>query len=771
MKESHQIVGKPLARVDALAKVTGKAIYAADICLPGMLYLKVLRSNRPHAKILDIHKEKANAFPGVVEVCTSGDIPGLNRSGVGIKDQPILCDEKVRRVGDPVALVAAETPEIAAEAAALIEVDYEDLPAIFSFEEALAPDAVKIHKSGNLLLDRALRKGDPVQALRDAEIVITNTYRTQMIEHAYTEPEAGVAAWVEGKVTVWMPSKYIHDDRKQIAAMLGVPIDQVRCILTTVGGCFGDKHCVNPGYYAALVSAKTRRPAKMVYDREESFIASTKRHPFVVDYTTGATREGRITAVKVDIKADGGAYASYSVTTLMRAMIYGAGPYDVPNVLVRSRVAYTNNPIAGAMRGFGVAQIVVAHESQVDILAETLKMDPFEIRLKNGLRQGSCTATGQKLENSVGLGETIRKVRKEIAKRDMPVSSGSKKYGWGIASMFYGCGKTAGPNPGRARIVAEDSGNFVLYLGCGDGGQGIESAMIQIAAETLNVAPETVRAVIGDTDICPDSGTSSSSRTTYIVGRAVQLASELLCESLRESAALLLGAAKQDVAVENGTFYLCNCPTRQLSLSEVVSSMNKKGKATLAEASFDPETTALDPETGQGSPYATYAFATQGALVSVDMQTGGIDVLSVVAAHDVGKAVNPLNVTGQIEGGVAMGIGYALLEDVVVKDGAIRNPQFTDYIVPTVLDVPEITSFIVEREEPTGPFGAKGVGEPALLPTAPAIMNAVAAATGVRVRQIPITPEALFTLLQKSTEKAKGADLNRPVYVLERQPS
>ncbi|HXZ42766.1 MAG TPA: xanthine dehydrogenase family protein molybdopterin-binding subunit [Terriglobales bacterium] len=755
MKESHQILGKPLARVDALAKVTGKAIYAADVSLPGTLYLKVFRSNRPHAKILGIHTEKAKAFTGVVEIYTSRDIPGLNRSGVGIKDQPILCDEKVRRVGDPVALVAAETTEIAAKAAGLIEVDYEDLPAIFSFEEALASDAVKIHESGNLLLDRVLRKGDPDQALRDAEIVTTNTYRTQMVEHAYTEPEAGVAAWVEGKVNVWMPSKYIHDDHKQIAAMLGVPIDHVRCILTTVGGCFGDKHCVNPGYYAALVSAKTRRPAKMVYDREESFIASTKRHPFVIDYTTGATREGRITAVKVAIKADGGAYASYSVTTLMRAMIYGAGPYDVPNVLVRSRVAYTNNPIAGAMRGFGVAQIVIAHESQMDILAETLKMDPFEIRLKNGLRRGSCTATGQKLENSVGLAETIRKVRDEIAKRDMPASTNYKKYGWGIASMFYGCGKTAGPNPGCARIAAEDSGKFVLYLGCGDGGQGIESAMIQIAAETLNTAPETVRAVIGDTEICPDSGTSSSSRTTYIVGRAVQLASELLRESLRESAALLLGAAKQDVAVDDETFYLSKCPTREVSISEVVSSMKRKGIATLAEASFDPETTALDPNTGQGNPYATYAFATQAALISVDMQTGGIDVLSVVAAHDVGKAVNPLNVTGQIEGGVAMGIGYALLEHVVVKDGTIRNPQFTDYIVPTVLDVPEITSFFVEREEPTGPFGAKGVGEPALLPTAPAIMNAVAAATGVRLRQIPITPEALFTLLQARRRRRK----------------
>ncbi|MGA2990807.1 MAG: xanthine dehydrogenase family protein molybdopterin-binding subunit [Candidatus Korobacteraceae bacterium] len=748
MPDAYQILGRPLPRIDSPDKVAGKALFAADIHVPGMLHLKALRSDRPHARILAIHTENAAAYPGVVAIFTSKDIPGVNRSGPGIKDQPVLCEDKVRRVGDAVALVAAETPEASEQAARLIEVEYEDLPGVFSPEDALAPDAAKIHEAGNLLLEKALLKGDPEQALRDAEVVITNTYRTQMAEHAYLEPEAAVASCCDGRVTVWMPSKYPHSDHRQIAGLLGFPVEKVRVILTTVGGGFGDKHCLSPGYYAALASLKTGRPAKMVYEREESFAVSTKRHPFVIHYTTGATREGRITAVKIEITADTGAYASYGPVTLVRAMVHTAGPYDIANVSVKARAVYTNNPVAGAMRGFGVPQVVVAHESQVDILARMLNIDPFEIRLKNGLKPGSSTATGQRLDNSVGYPDTVRQVREEIAKRETPVSSGSKRYGWGVASMYYGIGKTAGPNPGTARIEVEESGDVVLYLGCGDMGQGSAATMVQIAAETLKLPVEAIRLTVGDTDRCSDSGPSSASRVTYIVGRAVQLAAEQLQQVLKRTAAELLGTLPGNVAFDDRTFYRPDAPLREVSISEVVKSMKERGVQAAGQASFDPKTTALDPKTSQGDPYATYAFATQAALVAVDAETGEVDVLSIVASHDVGKAVNPLNVTGQIEGGVSMGLGYGLSEEVVVQQGGIRNPQFTDYIVPSAMDVPEIVSLIVESEEPTGPFGAKGVGEPALLPTAPAIMNAVAAATGIRVTQIPITPGTLLNLMK-----------------------
>jgi CO/xanthine dehydrogenase Mo-binding subunit len=748
MPEAYDILGQPLPRLDSPDKVAGRAVYAADVRLAEMLYLKALRSDRPHAGILAIDTAKAKAYPGVVAVFTSKDIPGVNGSGPGVKDQPILCGDKVRRVGDAVALAAAESPEAAEQASRLIEVEYEDLPGIFSPEDALASDAVKIHDSGNLLLERVLKKGDADQALRDAEVVSTNTYRTQMTEHAYLEPEAAVANYSDGRVTIWMPSKYPHSDHRQIAALLGMPVEKVRVILTTVGGCFGDKHCVSPGYYAALVSLKTGRPAKMVYDREESFAVSTKRHPFVIHYTTGATREGRITAVKAEITADTGAYTSYGPVTLVRAMVHAAGPYDIPNVSVKAKAVFTNNPVAGAMRGFGVPQVVVAHESQLDILAQTLNIDPFEIRLKNGLKPGSRTATGQRLDSSVGFPDTVRQVRDEVAKRQLPNSSGSKKYAWGVASMYYGIGKTAGPNPGTARIELEHSGEAVLYLGTGDVGQGSAMTMVQIAAEVLKFPPGTIRLVMGDTDQCSDSGPSSASRVTYIVGRAVQLASEQLKELLYRTAAALLDTSFGEVVFDGTIFYRPEARFRSVSIHGVIKGMKDAGIRAVGQASFNPETTALDPKTSQGNPYATYAFATQAALVAVDMETAEVEVLSIVASHDVGKAVNPLNVTGQIEGGVSMGLGYALSEEVVVQRGGIRNPQFTDYIVPSAMDVPEIVSLIVESEEPTGPFGAKGVGEPALLPTAPAIMNAVAAATGIRVTQIPITPGTLLNLMK-----------------------
>jgi nicotinate dehydrogenase large molybdopterin subunit len=749
MTDSYQIFGQPVLRVDGLDKLMGKATYAGDLSFPGMLYLKILRSDRPHARILGVHTEWAEAHPGVAGVLTSRDIPGTNRTGPRTKDQPVLCDDKVRFVGDPVALVAAETLEAAEEAVSLIQVDYQDLPGVFSPEEALSPEAVKIHESGNVLLERVLAKGDADRALKEADVVITNTYRTQMVEHAYLEPEAGVAKYEDGRVTIWMPSKHAHFDHKEIAGVLGVAAEKVRVILTTIGGSFGDKQCLSPGYYAALVSLKTGRPSKMVYGREESFMASTKRHPCIVEYTTGAARDGRMTAAKVEIIADTGAYSSYGPSILVRGLVHAAGPYEIPNVYVRARAVYTNNPVAGAMRGFGVPQVVVAHESQVDILAETLKMDLFEIRLKNGMKTGSLTPTGQRLKVSVGCAETIEKVREEITRRGVPISFGSKKYGWGIASMFYGIGITGIPNPGFARIEAKDSGEFTLYLGCGDMGQGSATTMTQIVAEVLQSTPEKISLLIGDTDLCPDSGTSTASRVTYVVGRSVQLASEDLRDLLCKSAASLLGINVDDVLLDKGFLFASESPARRVPVSEVIEKMKKDGLAPVGTGEFNPETIPLDPKTSQGSPYGTYAFATQGALVSVDTDTGEIEVLDIVACHDVGKVVNPINVSAQIEGGVSMGVGYGLMEEVLLKEGAIQNPRFREYYVPTALDLPEVTSLLVESEEPTGPFGAKGVGEPALLPTAPAILNAVAVATGIRVKEIPVTSEKLWKLLKE----------------------
>lgn len=748
MAESYGVLGQSLLRVDAPDKLKGKAIYAGDISFTGMLHLKILRSDRAHAKILKIHTEKAENHPGVVRVFTHKDIPGTNRVGPRNKDQPVLCDDKVRYIGDPVVLVVAETIEAAKEALSLIHVDYQDLQGIFSPEEALASGALKIHESGNVLLERVLLKGDPDRVLKEADAVITNIYRTQMVEHAYLEPEAGVAKYEEGRITIWMPSKHVHFEREEIAGMLGLHPEKVRVILTTIGGSFGDKQCLAPGYYAALATLKTGRPCKMVYDREESFVASTKRHPFSIHYTTGANKDGQILAVKVEIIADTGAYSSYGPSILVRGLVHATGPYETPNVYVRARAVYTNNPVAGAMRGFGVPQVVVAHESQMDILAETLQMDPFEIRLKNALNSGSYTGTGQCLGTSVGLSETIQKVKEEITRRGVPISFGSKRYGWGIASMYYGIGLTGLPNPGSSRIEVNDSGEFTLYLGCGDMGQGSATTMTQIAAEVLGCRLEQIKLVIGDTDLCPDSGTSTASRVTYIVGRSVQLASENLRRLLHESAASILGVDREEMVIRHGFLYPLEAPHRKVSITEVVGKLKKEGILPVGKGMFNPETTILDMKTGQGIPYGTYAYATQGALVSVDMETGEVEVLDIVACHDVGKTVNPMNVEAQIEGGVSMGLGYGLMEEIILEDGEIKNPRFSEYFIPTSLDAVEVTSLLVESEEPTGPFGAKGVAEPALLPTAPAILNAISAATGMRLREMPVTSEKLWRFLK-----------------------
>lgn len=753
MMESCEVVGRSVPRVDGHGKLTGRALYAGDISLPGMVHLAVLRSDRPHANILAIHTEKAKKAPGVVAVFTYADIPGTNKIGRDKPDQTILCVDKVRFIGDPVALVAAETPEAAREAAALIEVDYEDLPGIFSPEAALLPGAARIHERGNVLMEQSLLKGDPDRALKEADVVISNTYRTQMVEHAYLEPEAAVASYENGKMTVWMPSKYAHFDQRELSDAVGIPKAKVRVVNTTIGGCFGDKTSLSPGYYAALAALKTGRPAKLLYSREESFIATRKRHPFIIRHTTGATRDGLILAAKVEIIADTGAYSASGPTVLVKSIIHAAGPYEIPNVAMKVTFVYTNNPVGGSMRGLGVPQVAFAHESQMDILAEQLGMDPFEIRLKNGYKPGSVTATGQALGDSVSLAETLERVRGEMERIGTPPATATKKYGWGVGAMFYGIGVGGRSNPAGARLEVDDAGEFTLYVGIGDVGQGSNTALVQIAAEVLRKKVEEIRLVAGDTDSCPDSGVTAASRVTYVVGRAVQISAEKIKGLLQDAAAKIAGVSSGSLELENGFFRCSGDPSRRVTVAEAVAALKSKGLPTSAEGIYDPEFVALDPKTGQGEPMATYAFATQAALVGVDMESGEVEVLSVVACHDVGRAVNPDSVTGQIEGAVSMGLGFSLMEEVLLDKGRIVNPGYSQYFMPTALDMPDMAALIAEAPEETGPFGAKGVGEPAVIPTGPAILNAIHSAAGVRVKDLPATPERVWTLLNARPEQ------------------
>jgi CO/xanthine dehydrogenase Mo-binding subunit len=746
-----QTVGKPILKVDAEHKLRGKALYSADMSFPDMLWLRVLRSNVPRARIEGIDASKALNLPGVKGVFTAQDIPGSNRAGPRVKDEYLLCEDEVNVIGDPIALVAATSDEVALQGIRRIRVRLKELPAVFSIEEAMKPKAPEIHKGGNIVKVRTIRHGDADQALSSADIVISNTYSTQMIEHAYLEPEAALARYHDGKLTVWTPSKYINADHIELAAILNLDPQNLRLILSTVGGYFGGKSGVCPSYYCALATYLTGQASKMVYSREESFISSTKRHPYVIEHTIGARQDGRLVAAKIKILADVGAYTGFSPSVVSRSAVHAAGPYDISNVLVEAYCVYTNNPNTGAMRGFGVPQVALAHEAQIDLLAERLSIDPIQIRRMNYLSKGSYTITGQRLEHSVGLEKTCDEVRLYLEKTSQGWrhSDAQYLYGWGVASMFYGIGSTGIPNPAEVRFSCESDGTIHLFAGICDGGQGAATALSQIAAESIGVPMERIRFAETDTDITPDSGTSTASRLTYVVGRAVFEGGKTLRKQLVGYAARLLGCSPGAVRFEDGQF-LVDKRERIITLDELLENAASEGVSFQSPGYFDPDTTRLDPDSGQGVPYGSYAYATQAALVKVERETGHVEVVKLIAAHDVGQAVNPNTVEGQIEGGAAMGMGHVTMERVVIERGKILNPGFQEYLIPTAMDIPEITTIIVEDPEPSGPYGAKGVGEPALIPTAPAIRNAVARATGCQFFETPLTAEKVWEAMKRS---------------------
>lgn len=743
-------VGRTALKIDGKKKLRGKALFAADIHFPDMLWLKVLRSGVPRARIEDIDTSETLSIAGVVGVFTAKDIPGTNRAGPRVKDEYLLCENEVNVIGDPIALIAANSEKIAKEATERIRLKLRALPPVFTIEEAMNPEAPSIRKGGNIVRTRTIRHGDAENVLRSADIVISNTYKTRMNEHAYLEPEAATANYRNGKLTVWTPSKYINADHHELAAILNLDDKDLRLILSTVGGYFGGKSGISPAYYCALATYLTGQPSKMVYTREESFVTSTKRHPYFIEHTLGARNDGRLVAAKIKILADAGPYTGFSPSVVSRSAVHAAGPYDIPNVSVDAYCVFTNNPNTGAMRGFGVPQTAIAHETQMDLLAEQIGMDAIEIRKINYLKQKSRTITGQQLGHSVGLQKTCDKVRQYIQKSGEGWRRSDEQfyYGWGIASMFYGIGSTGIPNPAEVHMTCRGDGTIQLCAGVTDGGQGAGTTLSQIAAESTGVSLERIKFGRPDTDITPDSGTSTASRLTYVVGRAVYECGKALREELMGYAAHFLKCSENAVGFESDQFFRAD-KTKTLTLDTLIGLAIAEGFPLQSKGYFDPDTTQLDPNTGQGVPYGTYAFATQGVLVKVDRHTGQATVLKVIAAHDVGRAINPSAVEAQIQGGVIMGLGLGIMECVHVEKGEILNPDFQGYLIPSAMDMPEIKAIIIEDPEPSGPYGAKGVGEPALIPTAPAICNALAKATGCRFFETPVTPESIWAALNR----------------------
>lgn len=746
-------IGRSVLKPDAWDKVTGKVRYAGDHQPEGALHLAVARSREPHAELKGIDLAAAKAAPGVVGVWTAADIPGELLVGPRIKDEPVMCFDKVRRVGDPLALVAAETLHEAQAAAELIKPHFVKLPGIFTPEDSLEPGAPVINGEDNLVFTRNLLKGEGASALEDCDIVIERTYRTQMMEHAYLEPEAGLSWWEGEVLVVKLPTKHAHFEQGELGRVLGLPPERLRIICATMGGYFGDKQCLSPGYYCAMATFFTGRPARMTYSREESFQVSTKRHPMVVTMTTGATAEGRLKAVKTEILADTGCYASYGPSIITRSVVHCAGPYNVPNVEVHARLAYTNNPVCGAMRGFGVPQVAIAHECQMDLLAAACGKTPAEIRRLNFLKPGDSTAAGQELTASVGMTKCLEQV--EEAKKELPPHPRENDpdwlVAWGMGATHYGIGLTGLPNPGVARIILSPDGSVSLRVGTGDGGQGASTTMCMIAAQELGLEPEQVEILAGDTASCPNSGTSTASRLTYVVGSAVKRAGALMRERLVELAKQATGS--EDVSWQGGCL---SVDGEALELAQAAERFLKEPLE--AEGSFDPPTRKLDPETGQGAPYATYAFAVHAAQVAVEKLTGRVEVLRLVACHDVGKVIHPVNLAAQIQGAAMMGLGYALSEEVLLDKGRITNPHFLDYKLPHAWPAPEVVVRVVEEPEPTGPYGAKGVAEPALLPTPPAVHNAVAAALGEYTYRNPVSSETLWQILNRRRREQRDGN-------------
>ncbi len=747
-EERYAVIGQSVLRKGAREKVLGAAVFAADIDLGRPLVLLARRSDHSHALIRQIDVAAALAIDGVKGVFTARDIPGVNLLGIINKDQPLLADDKVRSRADAVALVVAESQAVAEQAAEAISIDYQPLPALFEPLEALAEGAPPIHKKGNLLLTRVVRRGDVDSAFAAAASLIEKEYETGFIEHNYLEPDAGIGhVDADGTLVIYASTQNPHYDHKEVVGLLDLPDEKVRIIQAATGGGFGSKLDLNVQGFIGLALhhlGHLGRPVRYIYSREEAYLATSKRHPFRIRMTTACDRSGRLTAMRVRAVCNTGAYGSYGIAVASRAAVHATGPYAIDNVDVEVQCVYTNATYCGAMRGFGAPQMALAHESQIDLHAEELHIDPLAMRTMNALQVGATSSTGQILTASIGYRQCLEAVApyyRQACDHWLPAPTlPHRRRGVGLGGMWYGIGNTGVQNPSTARIEMAPDGSVTLFTGCADIGQGSTTVLSQIAAEILGLSPEAIRMVVADTKYTTSAGATSASRQTYISGNAVANATRNLANVLLTEAVNRLRAPKNSLLFSGGEIVVASKPEVRVAMATLARRIHDKGGTLSWQGFFDPETVPLDPQTGEGVPYATYAFACHLAEVEVDTLTGEVHVARVVAAHDVGRAINPASVVGQICGGVAMGVGFALMEEF--EQG--RTESMKDYHIPTAADMPEVVPIIIEAAEPSGPFGAKGVGEPALIPTAPAIVNAISAALNRRIYALPASLERVL---------------------------
>ena len=732
-------VGDSPARPDGRQKVTGEFAYSSDLWLDGMLWGATLRSPHPRARLTGLDISGALTIPGVAAVLTHEDVPGAKTYGLEHKDQPVLAWDQVRYQGEPVALVAADHPETARRAAARIQAAYDVLPPVTGARAALDPGAAALHEGGNLVRHVRIRKGHPDTP---ADVVVRGEYQVGMQDQAFLGPESGLAVpAADGGVDLFVATQWLHVDRDQIAASLGLPGDKVRITLSGVGGAFGAREDLSMQIHACLLALRTGKPVKMVYSREESFFGHVHRHPASLRYEHGSTADGRLVYVKADIVLDGGAYASSSTAVAANAATLGIGPYEVPHVAMDSYAVYTNNPPCGAMRGFGAVQACFAYESQMDKLAAALRMDPVELRIRNAMREGSVMPTGQVVDSAAPVAEILRLVASRplppapggagaVDLRTVPGGVSNTTHGEGVVrGVGYAVGiKNVGFSEGfddysTARVRLELAGGepvAQVQTAAAEVGQGLVTVLTQIARTELGV--QRVVILPADTSI-GSAGSSSASRQTYVTGGAVRAA----CQAVR--AQLDRRAQERSEGQAPG----------RAGLSGLAELLDEPAEQTVTWR--HRPTHPLDPETGQGQAHVQYAFAAHRAVVDVDTELGLVKVVEIATAQDVGKALNPQAVEGQIQGGIAQGLGLAVMEEIQVADGLVRNPSFTDYLIPTILDMPPVRLDVLELADPSAPYGLRGVGEPPTISSTPAVVAAIRAATGRELTRVPVRPE------------------------------
>lgn len=750
--EQYSIIGRRMLRKDAREKITGKAVYGFDVNMPGMLYGKILRSPLPHAKILKMDVSKAERLPGVKAVITAEGTPKI-KYGAVIQDRFFLALDKVRYIGEEVAAVAAENEHIAEEALDLIEVEYEELPAVFDPEEALNSNAPQIHEGrGNIAAHHKIFRGDIEKGFRESHHIFEDSFCTSSVTHCCIETHPCVANMdATGKITLWASVASPFQVRQTLSRVLNMPEAKLRIIQPFIGGAFGGKVEMKPIHpICALLAKKTGRPVKMVNSREEEFATTNPRVPSIVKLKTGVKKDGTIVAKQAEIITDGGAYTGLGPAILDVITIRMDNIYRFSNIKTEAKLVYTNKVPVGPFRGFGNPQRAFAVESQMDMIAEKLGMDPMEIRLKNAVQAGDITAHGWKI-HSCGLSECIRQSA-QLARWQEKRTNKSPKRGIGMACGIHVSGNRPAFNydGSTALIKVNLDGTFHLVTGETEIGQGAATTLAQIAAEELGVSLEDIEVVPVDTDFSPFCLGSFADRVTTIGGKAVQLAASDAKGQLFHTAAEALEVSDTDLESKDRRIYVKGSPERGMSISEVarIGLYRGGGAPVIGKASYDPDTVVPDPKTLYGNSSSDYAFVCQVAEVEVDTETGQVTVLNFVAAHDLGKAINPMTAEGQIQGALVQGLGFALTEKLVNDAGKIVNPNFLEYNILYALDIPKIKPILIETQNPTGPFGAKGLGEPALVPTAPAIANAIYDAVGVRIKELPITPEKVLKALK-----------------------